>query len=124
MANIIINSKDHVSFTDLERYVMRYVYEKENMASSEVKLMFNSFRFFKEQAEQNYDEPLLFCITHLAKIVLLADAGKFEYIKATFKEHGIYVFKKPSVKDFARAREIYAKYKREHPDTEQTGNPN
>jgi hypothetical protein len=75
-------------------------------------------------AQWHEDNSLMFVLGHLAKVLQMADEGKYNNMKGLYKQNGVNwrkVYNLPgarSAEDVARAQTMYEEYRKNNPEQE------
>lgn len=123
--SIVLKAKmPEIGINDLEYMIMCFIWEKEKMSLDAIKTMQKTVVDWKKYAEWTENTDLLFMLSHLSKILVAEEEGKYEARKQLFKEHKTNwrkVFNIPGarkIEDIVKARQMYEQYVRDNPDTE------
>lgn len=113
----------------IEYLIMRYCFEQETMSSEDIRTMMKGFLDWKQYAEWTENTDLLFILSHQAKIIKMADEGKYKARKGLFMQHYPKTWRKVwrkslnvpgarTAEDIYKAEQLYEKYKKDNPEQE------
>jgi hypothetical protein len=113
-----------IGINDLEYMIMCYIWEQEKMSLDTIHLMQKLVVDWNKYAQWTENTDLMFILSHLSKILIAADEGKYLARKELYKQNNINwrkVYNIPgarTIEDIVKARKIYEQYARDNPEQE------
>lgn len=145
MTLIIVKNKEVLAMPNLFRYVLKFIYDEDNMSREDIRIMRQNIVDWKSAIDieeeklmhhqgtelrlfgkiitntHKYSEEQ-FHLQNMAKMLVDNDNGVYDDEKKTYKEHGVdyrKVWQLPEayeLKDFIKGEEILEQHKKDNPE--------